>query len=89
MKVELNFAEIEGLKIATKIDADSQDLVAVIQFETKVHPGDVARLLNLQRQFKTMYCHIGSQQAELDLVWRVVKQGGEIAEDTETPALTG
>jgi hypothetical protein len=80
LKVEISFTDIDSLKVATRVDPDEHELKAIIQFEVAVHPGDVARLLNLQRQFKSMYCNIGSQQAEMELVWKVNKVSAEIEE---------
>jgi hypothetical protein len=65
MKVEVLLPEISGL--ATKTKFTYGGLVTTIQFETKVRPGVLARILNLQRQGFPLLAVISSPQASLDL----------------------
>ena len=81
MKVELTFPDIHDVQAATKLDEDA-GLIVLLRFTTKVHPGDIARLLNLQKQNVPIFCVIGSKQAALDLAWHTVGQGGEIEESS-------
>jgi hypothetical protein len=65
MKVEVFLPDITGL--ATKTKFNDEGLVTTIRFDTKVHPGVLARILNLQRQGCPLLATIGSPQATLDL----------------------
>ena len=65
MKVEILLPDITGL--ATKTRQDDHGLVTTIKFEAKIHPGSLARILNLQRQGAPLLAIISSPQATLDL----------------------
>jgi len=64
-KVEILLPDITGLSTRTKFDDQGQ--VTTIQFNTKIHPGLLARILNLQRQGVPLLATIGSPQASMDL----------------------
>lgn len=65
MKVEIILPDITGLSTKTKFDDNG--LVTSIRFDTKIHPGALARILNLQRQGAPLIATIGSPQATMDL----------------------
>ncbi len=67
MKVEISSANVQSLQLATKVDKESGDLIAKVSVETKLHPADIARILNLQKNKAPLFFSVGSQQAELDL----------------------
>ncbi len=79
MKVEVAFEDIQDIQVATKLDADD-GLVCMVKFQAKVHPGDIGKLLNLQKQFVPISCTMRSDQAQLDFTWHTVKETGEIDE---------
>jgi len=64
-KVEILLPDITNLSTRTKFDDQGQ--VTTIKFDTKVHPGVLARILNLQRQGAPLLAIIGSPQASMDL----------------------
>ncbi len=64
-KIEILLPDITGLSTRTKFDDQGQ--VTTIQFSTKIHPGMLARILNLQRQGAPLLAIIGSPQASMDL----------------------
>lgn len=66
MKVEITSRNVQKLQLATKVD-DEGDLMVKVSVESKLHPGDIARLLNLQKNGAPLFFSIGSQQAQLDL----------------------
>lgn len=76
MKVEVLLPDITAL--ATKTKFTDGGLVTTIRFDTKVHPGVLARILNLQRLGCPLLATISSPQATLDLY---------IQEEPEQPAL--
>ena len=55
------------LPVADKLILKAQDGKTVVQFETRITPGDFARLLNLQRQGMPITAVFESPQAALDL----------------------
>lgn len=65
MKVEVLLPDIMAL--ATKTKFTDGGLVTTIQFQTKLHPGVLARILNLQRQGCPLLATISSPQATMDL----------------------
>ena len=65
MKIEIMIPEITGLSTRTKFDDNGQ--VTTIQFNTKIHPASLARILNLQRQGAPLLATIASPQATMDL----------------------
>ncbi|MGQ9676551.1 MAG: hypothetical protein ACUVX1_12890 [Chloroflexota bacterium] len=65
MKVEILLPDITAL--ITKTRFDDGGLVTTIQFNSKVHPGMLARILNLQRQGCPLLAAISSPQATMDL----------------------
>ena len=65
MKVEILLPDITDL--ATKTRFDEQGLVTTIKFEAKIHPGSLARILNLQRQGAPLLAIISSPPATMDL----------------------
>jgi hypothetical protein len=65
MKVEIILPDITGLSTKTRVDDQGQ--VTSITFSTKIHPGALARILNLQRQGAPLVATIGSAQASMDL----------------------
>ena len=53
----------------------------IIQFETRISPGDFARLMNLQKKGNMMSAVIESPQAQLDLKFEEINVAtGELAE---------
>jgi hypothetical protein len=64
-KVEILLPDITNLSTRTKFDDQGQ--VTTIQFNAKIHPGMLARILNLQRQGAPLLATIGSPQASMDL----------------------
>ena len=64
-KVEILLPDITNLSTRTKFDDQGQ--VTTIQFSAKIHPGVLARILNLQRQGAPLIATIGSPQASMDL----------------------
>jgi len=65
MKVEILLPDISRLTTKTKFD--DEGLVTTIQFDTKIPPQALARVLNLQRQGCPILAVISSPQATLDL----------------------
>ncbi len=76
MQVEVKFPTIEAIKISPQFDEDG--MKAIIQMKVPIHPSDISRLLFLQARVCPMYCHIGSNQAEFDLLIQSVDKHGEI-----------
>jgi hypothetical protein len=64
-KVEILLPDITNLSTRTKFDDQGQ--VTTIQFSAKIHPGVLARILNLQRQGAPLLATIGSPQVSMDL----------------------
>ena len=64
MKVEILMSDIAKLAIKTRFD---EGLVTTIQFDAKIQPTHIARILNLQRQGAPLLVTIGSPQAAMDL----------------------
>ena len=64
-KVEILLPDITNLSTRTRFDDQGQ--VTTIQFSTKIHPGILARILNLQRQGAPLLATIASPQAAMDL----------------------
>jgi len=64
-KVEILLPDIT--KLSTKTRVDDQGLVTTVQFDVKIHPAMLARILNLQRQGAPLLATIGSPQASMDL----------------------
>mgnify|MGYP001155232683 CR=1 FL=1 len=65
MKIEILIPDISKLSTNKKFDQDG--LVSTIQFDAKVHPASIARLLNMQRQGVPLIVSISSPQASMDL----------------------
>jgi len=54
----------------------------LLTMETNLHPGDIARLINLDRQDVPLYGFIATDQAEMDLRFDAVSAvTGEVIED--------
>jgi hypothetical protein len=64
MKVELLIGDISNLVTRTKA---TPELVTTLQFDAKVPPATIARLINLQRQGAPLLVAISSPQAIMDL----------------------
>ena len=64
-KVEILLPDITNLSTRTKFDDQGQ--VTTIQFNAKIHPGVLARILYLQRQGAPLLATIGSPQVSMDL----------------------
>ena len=77
MNVSVSF-RVDKIKTGIQLDEDTQELEATIQFQCKVHPADIARVLNLQKTRVPMTCTISSNQAELDLKIQQVDKNGEV-----------
>lgn len=82
MKVEVLLPDITGL--ATKTQFNDEGLVTTIKFDTKIHPGVLARILNLQRQGCPLLAVISSPQATLDLY--VQEEPAPASAETDTSA---
>jgi len=65
VKVEILVPDIT--RLATKTRLDENGLLTTIQFEAKINPGSIARILNLARQGVPIMAAISSPQAHLDL----------------------
>jgi len=65
MKVEILIPDIT--RLATKTRYDENGLLTSIQFEAKINPGSIARILNLVRQGAPIMASISSPQAHMDL----------------------
>lgn len=65
MKVEILIPDIT--RLATKTRYDENGLLTSIQFEAKIPPGSIARILNLARQGAPIMVSISSPQALMDL----------------------
>jgi hypothetical protein len=62
----------------------------ILSMETNLHPGDIARLLNLDRQGVPLHGAIISDQAELDLRFNTIDTTtGEIIPDRSLLATVG
>jgi len=64
MKVELLLGDVSN--VTTRIKA-TPELVTTIQFDAKIPPATIARLVNLQRQGAPLLVSISSPQAVMDL----------------------
>jgi hypothetical protein len=75
MKVEILIVDIKELKIRTRLEETG--LTTTIQFDGKIPPSSIARILNLQRQGAPLLVSIGSPQAtmDLDMVESNISQG--------------
>jgi hypothetical protein len=76
MEVSVSF-RVDQIKTGVQLN-DDQELIATFQFQSKVHPADIARVLNLQKTRVPMTCTISSNQAELDLRIQQVDKNGEV-----------
>lgn len=65
MKIDILLPEISSLSTSTKWG--DTGLITTIKFDAKIHPGVLARILNLQRQGASLIATIGSSQAAMDL----------------------
>jgi len=68
MHVEIFIPEISKLTTKTKIEEGV--LISTIQFEARVPVGNLARILNLQRQGAPLMASIASPQAPMDLQFK-------------------
>lgn len=82
-KVEILLPDITGLSTRTKFDDQGQ--VTIIQFSAKIHPGMLARILNLQRQGAPLLATIGSPQASMDLYVQEERAGELTDPKSEVP----
>ncbi len=80
MHVEIPLTRIDNMRTSTKPDKETGDLVTTISVEARIHPGDIARLLNLQKQKAPLFVNIGSKQAALDLKFEDLKAEPEKVE---------
>jgi hypothetical protein len=64
MKVEILIGDVSNLVTRTKA---TPELITTIQFDAKVLPASIARLVNLQRQGAPLLVVISSPQAIMDL----------------------
>jgi hypothetical protein len=78
MKVQILVPDIT--KLATKTRYDEGGLVTTLQFEAKIPPSSIARILNLVRQGVPLMATIESPQAHMDLAIN----DHPFAEETET-----
>jgi hypothetical protein len=76
MRVEIMFTDITKLTTRTRFE---ESLVTTIQFDTKLQPAHIARILNLQRQGAPLLVTIGSPQAAMDLSIQEDKEEAEPA----------
>lgn len=65
MKVEVLISDISELRTKTRLDEQGQ--ITTVQFDAKIKPALIARILNLQRQGAPLLVSIGSPQATMDL----------------------
>ncbi len=72
MHVEINLTAIEELSVKSKVT--DQGLMSTIQMECKMHPADIARIMNLEKQGCPLYAIIGTNQAAMDLQFSEIKQ---------------
>lgn len=72
MKVEITSNSVGKMQLATKVD-DNGELMVKISVESQLHPSDIARLLNLQKNKAALFFTVGSQQAEMDLDFFTIK----------------
>jgi hypothetical protein len=64
MKVEILLGDVSNLVTRTKA---TPELITTIQFDAKVPPANIARLVNLQCQGAPLLVAISSPQAIMDL----------------------
>ena len=64
MKVEILISDISNIVTRTRC---TPELTTTIQFDAKVPPANIARLINLQRQGAPLLVTISSPQAIMDL----------------------
>jgi hypothetical protein len=64
MKVEILIGDVSNLVTRTKA---TPELMTTIQFDAKLPPASIARLINLQRQGAPLLVSISSPQAIMDL----------------------
>jgi len=77
LETQLEF-EVYDIEIATK--RDKTGLVGVLKVGFPVNPGELGRLLCLQKQHATMTLRLSSNQAQFDLKMTEVDGNGEIVE---------
>jgi hypothetical protein len=77
MKIEILIGDISNLVTRTKA---SPELITTIQFDAKIPPANIARLINLQRQGAPILVAVSSPQAVMDLDLL------EYSESKQTPA---
>ena len=78
MKVEIVMSNISRLATKTRFD---EVLVTTIQFDAKIQPAHIARILNLQRQGLPLLVTIGTPQAAMDLSIQEDKEDLEAAHE--------
>jgi len=71
MHVEIFMPEVTRLTTKTKLDEGV--LITTVQFEARIPVGNLARILNLQRQGAPLMASIASPQARLDLQFSELK----------------
>ena len=71
MKISILINDITKLSTKTRWD---EGLVTTIQFDAKIHPSLIARLLNIQRQSVPFFVTIGTNQAMMDLDFKEEKE---------------
>lgn len=64
MKVDILIGEVSNLVTKTRA---SPEIITQIQFDAKVPPVNIARLINLQRQGAPLLVSISCPQAVMDL----------------------
>jgi hypothetical protein len=77
MKVEILIGDISNLVTRTKA---TPEIITTIQFDAKVPPANIARLINLQRQGAPILVVISCPQAIMDLDVSEDKGGQTILE---------
>lgn len=73
MKVEITSNTVSRMQLATKVDDESGNIITRISVESILHPADIARLLNLQKNKAPLFFSVGSQQAQLDLEFFTIR----------------
>ena len=81
---EVKIHSIKNLKLSTAQTTDKDGMtkdVCRLSFDADIHPGQLARILNYQRQRQPIDVVVASPQAELDLTMTPVDtKTGEVIE---------
>lgn len=78
MQVQIEITKVLGMRTATKDSKDGTTINTTISLDAEMHPGDIARLLNLRLKGTPLFAVVGSRQAQMDLTFTSVKEGEKI-----------